>query len=397
MRIIATICILLLMAGAFFFGTSINKEKESPYDVTEVVSGSMEHEMEGANNGGASDFESKTGAGESGDMGYANIAAAFSNQEEATIELFERSAPSVVFITTTSLRQNSWSTDIYEIPQGSGTGFMWDEDGHIVTNFHVIEGGNRFTITLADQTSYEASVVGTEASKDLAVLRIIAPNINLKPLPVGRSSNLRVGQSVFAIGNPFGLDQSLTTGIISALGREIKAKNGRPIKDVIQTDAAINPGNSGGPLLDSSGRLIGVNTAIYSPSGASAGIGFSIPVDVVRWVVPDIIKFGEVRRPILGVELVPEQYYDGEGSMLRAVGEDTPAGLAGLRGVRRTNSGSVIAGDVIVQINEFKIDSNNDLILALEKFKVGDEINVQFKRDKELDSVSLNLASSIRK
>jgi len=390
MRIIAVIVILLFGVGAFFLGTQIDKDQIKEISTQEVVFGSMGND--GTDNREKADANM---AGE-GDAGFTDISNAFINQEEATIALFERSAPSVVFITTTSLRQDRWNMDIYELPQGSGTGFLWDEDGHIVTNFHVIEGGNRFTVTLSDQTSFEASVVGTEPNKDLAVLRIITPGKDLAALPVGRSSNLRVGQSVFAIGNPFGLDQSLTTGIISALGREIKAKNDRPIKDVIQTDAAINPGNSGGPLLDSSGRLIGVNTAIYSPSGASAGIGFSIPVDVVRWVVPDIIKFGEVRRPILGVELVPEQYFSGDGSMLSAVGEGTPASFAGLRGVQRSNSGSLIAGDVILQIDQFEIKTNNDLILALEKFKIGDVISIKYEREKSIKQVDLKLASSIR-
>jgi len=320
----------------------------------------------------------------------------YNSTEEAIIDLFNKSAPSVVSITTSALQKDRWSMDIFEIPRGSGTGFIWDKSGHIVTNFHVIDGGNRFTITLSDQSSYEASVVGTEPSKDLAVLKIIVPDKDHRPIPIGKSGDLKIGQSVYAIGNPFGLDQSLTTGIISALGREIKAKNGRPIKDVIQTDAAINPGNSGGPLLDSSGRLIGVNTAIYSPSGASAGIGFSIPVDVVNWVIPDIIEFGEVRRPIMGIELVPNQYFAGNGAMISAVGDNTPAHKAGLVGVSRDQTGRLVGGDVITQVNNHKVESNNDLILALEKFKVGDEISVQFLRNKESLEANLKLTSSIR-
>ena len=195
--------------------------------------------------------------------------------EVRTIELFEEAAPSVVFITTSSLRQDNWSMKVTEIPSGTGSGFIWDENGHIVTNYHVIENAlktrqGRISVSLSDQSSWEAKLVGIEPQKDLAVLKIEAPKLSMIPIPIGRSSNLRVGQSVYAIGNPFGLDQTLTTGIISALGREIESIGGRPIRDVIQTDAAINPGNSGGPLLDSSGRLVGVNTAIYSPSGAYA-------------------------------------------------------------------------------------------------------------------------------
>lgn len=224
--------------------------------------------------------------------------------EAATIDLFEKAVPSVCFITTLNVRQDYWSRNVEEIPSGTGSGFIWDKEGHIITNFHVIQGGDRATVTLSDRKTYDAEIVGVAPDKDLAVLKIKASEAVLKPLPVGTSHDLKVGQYAFAIGNPFGLDQTLTTGVISALGREIKSVNGRAIRDVIQTDAAINPGNSGGPLLDSSGRLIGVNTQIYSPSGASAGIGFSIPVDEVNWVVPDLIKYGEVRRPVLGVSLL---------------------------------------------------------------------------------------------
>ena len=204
-----------------------------------------------------------------------------STTEQATIKLFEEAAPSVVYITTTTVQQDYWSRNVYEIPAGTGSGFIWDDKGHIVTNFHVIQNAYKAKVTLSDQTTYDAEIVGKEPIKDLAVLRIV-PKGTLKPIPIGSSHDLKVGQSVFAIGNPFGFDQTLTTGIISALGREIESVARVPIRDVIQTDAAINPGNSGGPLLDISGRLIGVNTAIYSPSGAYAGIGFSIPVDAVN-------------------------------------------------------------------------------------------------------------------
>ena len=178
----------------------------------------------------------------------------------------------------------------------------------MVTNWHVLEGADRASVTLADGTTWDASLVGIAQDKDLAVLKIETPEEQLYPIPRGRSYDLLVGQAVYAIGNPFGLDQTLTTGIISALGREISSVSGVPIRDAIQTDAAINPGNSGGPLLDSSGNLIGVNTAIYSTSGSYAGIGFSIPVDIVKWVVPDLIQFGRIKRPTLGVEIAPNHY-----------------------------------------------------------------------------------------
>jgi len=342
MKLFNAVVGLLILGLGFYFGTQFKiKPRDDTQEQKEVLLGNIDGAEADENE------EEKQGIGLTQEnQGNNDIAAAFSNQEEATIALFKKSAPSVVFITTTSLKQDRWSMNIYEIPQGSGTGFIWDNQGHIVTNYHVIENGSRFTVTLADQTSFDASVVGVEPNKDLAVLRIIAPGKKLRPTPVGKSNDLRVGQSVFAIGNPFGLDQSLTTGIISALGREINAANNRPIKDVIQTDAAINPGNSGGPLLDSSGRVIGVNTAIYSPSGASAGIGFSIPIDVVKWVVPDIIEFGEVRRPILGIELVPQQYNDYPGSMILEVTPGSPAEFAGLNGVKRGNTGKFIPGDL---------------------------------------------------
>jgi len=388
MKSYTLIAAFLLVGLGFYFGNNSNSErKQEPNNENFTLEGSME-EKEYEDKANNNSFDNQ-------DIGYNDISAAFSNQEEATIALFERSAPSVVFITTSTFQQDRYSMDIYEIPRGSGTGFIWDDTGHIVTNYHVIQGSAKFTVTLADQTSFDASVVGVAANKDLAVLRIIAPGKSLRSSPVGKSNNLRVGQSVFAIGNPFGLDQSLTTGIISALGREIKSENGTPIKDVIQTDAAINPGNSGGPLLDSSGRVIGVNTAIYSPSGASAGIGFSIPIDEVKWVVPDIIRYGEVRRPILGIELVPQQYHSNTGSMIKEVNQGTPAQKAGLVGVKRSSTGKLIPGDVIVQINQYPIKSNNDLILALEKFSIGDEISVKFNRRNELKQVSLQLASSL--
>ncbi len=227
--------------------------------------------------------------------------------EQATIDLFGQASPSVVFITSLAMQQDVFSRNVTEIPQGMGTGFIWDDQGHVVTNFHVIQNADRAQATLADHTTWQAHLVGVAPEKDLAVLHIDTQAEQLRPVPVGTSDDLRVGQFVYAIGNPFGLDQTLTTGVISALGREIESVARIPIRDVIQTDAAINPGNSGGPLLNSSGRLIGVNTAIYSPSGTYVGIGFSIPVDVVSWVVPELIENGRLRRPSLGIEVAASQ------------------------------------------------------------------------------------------
>ncbi len=319
-----------------------------------------------------------------------------SEYELATIALFEFAAPSVVYITTIATTRY-WSRNVMQIPSGTGSGFLWSENGHIVTNYHVIMGTSRVQVTLADQSTYDAKIVGVAPTKDLAVLKIDAPQKVLKALSIGSSNNLLVGQNVYAIGNPFGLDQTLTTGVISALGREIESLQRVPIRDVIQTDAAINPGNSGGPLLDSSGRLIGVNTQIYSPSGASAGIGFSIPVDAVKWVVPELIKYGELRRPIIGVELVSQsnvRRYGMEGALIFNVTEGGPASKAGLRSTRRDRRGNIIFGDLITGLNSVEIKSNNDLILALEKYDAGDKVNVRVLRDEKELVIPVVLSAS---
>ena len=254
-------------------------------------------------------------------------------EEKTTIALFRQASPSVVHITTLAVRQDAFSLDVFQIPQGTGSGFVWDKQGHIVTNFHVIRDADAAQVTLADHSSWKARLVGAYPDKDLAVLMVDAPKDKLHPIAIGTSHDLQVGQRLFAIGNPFGLDQSLTTGIISALGREIESVNRLAIKDMIQTDAAINPGNSGGPLLDSSGRLIGVNTAIYSPSGASAGIGFAIPVDEVNRIVPQLIRHGKVVRPGLGVQVAPDHLADElgiNGVVIVGVQPGSPAAKAGL-------------------------------------------------------------------
>ena len=317
--------------------------------------------------------------------------------EKATIRLFENSAPSVAFITTSQLRQDYWTRNVMEIPQGSGSGFVWDKDGHVITNYHVIQGADKAQVTLADRTTWDATLVGAAPEKDLAVLKIEAPKATLRPIPVGSSENLLVGQSVLAIGNPFGLDQTLTTGIISALGREIKSVSGTPIRDVIQTDAAINPGNSGGPLLNSSGELIGVNTAIYSPSGASAGIGFSIPVDVVKWAVPDLIKYGKINRPSLGIEVANAQTTQRlglRGALITHVIEGSAAEQAGLQPTYRDRNGRIRLGDAIIGINGEKVASSNDLQLILEKYKIGDNVKVKVLREDNEQEVMVRLEGS---
>ncbi|WP_235295823.1 S1C family serine protease [Portibacter marinus] len=318
--------------------------------------------------------------------------------EVKTINLFEQAVPSVVYITTSTIKRDYWSRNEQEVPAGSGSGFVWDENGHIITNYHVVRSASSARVTFADQTSYQADLIGVAPEKDLAVLKIDYTGGKLEPLPLGISENLKVGQSVYAIGNPFGLDYTLTTGVISALGREINSQSGRPIRDVIQTDAAINPGNSGGPLLNSSGRLIGVNTAIYSPSGASAGIGFSIPVDVVKWAVPDLIQYGRIQRPVLGVELLTNQQVadrmDLNGALIINVTRGSGAARAGLRGTTRDGNGEIQLGDVIIGVENVDVGSNNDLILALEKYNVGDVVNVKIRRDNKVQDVEIKLGSS---
>ncbi len=318
-------------------------------------------------------------------------------EEKATISLFEAAAPSVTFITTSNVRRSFYSRNIQEIPRGTGSGFIWDEAGHIITNYHVIKGADRAQVTLADHSTWSASLVGVAPDKDLAVLKIEAPKDVLIPIQRGDSENLLVGQSVYAIGNPFGLDQTLTTGIISALGREIESVSGIPIRDAIQTDAAINPGNSGGPLLDSSRKLIGVNTAIYSPSGAYAGIGFSIPVEIVKWVVPDLIQYGKLMRPTMGVELASNQFtqrYRIDGALVVNILKGGAAEKAGLFPTQRDRYGSIILGDIIIGVDDEKIASRNDLILKLEEYKVGDTINLKILREEEEKTVSLTLERS---
>ncbi|XVF58081.1 hypothetical protein PTKIN_Ptkin07bG0033300 [Pterospermum kingtungense] len=304
--------------------------------------------------------------------------------ELATVRLFQDNTPSVVNITNLAVRQDAFTLDVLEVPQGSGSGFVWDKLGHIVTNYHVIRGASDLKVTLADQTAYDAKIVGFDQDKDVAVLRVDAPKDKLRPIPIGVSADLLVGQKVYAIGNPFGLDHTLTTGVISGLRREISsAATGRPIQDVIQTDAAINPGNSGGPLLDSSGNLIGINTAIYSPSGASSGVGFSIPVDTVGGIVDQLVKFGKVTRPILGIKFAPDQSVEQigvSGVLVLDAPANGPAGKAGLKPTKRDAYGRLVLGDIITSVNGKKVTNGSDLYRILDQCKVGDKVIVEVLR-----------------
>lgn len=313
--------------------------------------------------------------------------------EQSTIALFRNASPSVVYITSIALRRNFFSLNVYEIPQGTGSGFIWDRQGRIVTNYHVIGDANRIEVTLADRTTWKGVLVGAAPDRDIAVLQIAAPASKLSPIAIGDSDDLLVGQKVFAIGNPFGLDQTLTTGIVSALGREISSATGRTIHDVIQTDAAINPGNSGGPLLDSAGRIIGVNTAIYSPSGGSAGVGFAVPINEVNRVVPEIISKGRFIRPGLGVSLANKNLMrelDIEGVLIINVQPGSAAEKSGLRGTRQERNG-VVLGDIIRKVNGVEVQDYNELRDELERYKVGETVSLEVLREGSLVTVDVVL------
>ncbi|KAE8661289.1 Protease Do-like 1 [Hibiscus syriacus] len=275
------------------------------------------------------------------------------------------------------LWQDAFTLDVLEVPQGSGSGFVWDKDGHVVTNYHVIRGASDLKVTLADQTMYDAKIVGFDQDKDVAVLCVDAPKDKLRPIPVGVSADLLVGQKVYAIGNPFGLDHTLTTGVISGLRREISS-------------AAINPGNSGGPLLDSSGNLIGINTAIYSPSG----VGFSIPVDTVIGIVDQLVKFGKVTRPILGIKFAPDQSVEQlgvSGVLVLDAPANGPAGKAGLLPTKRDAYGRLVLGDIITSVNGMKVTNGSDLYRILDQCKVGDTVTVEVMRGDHKEKIPVVL------
>jgi len=312
------------------------------------------------------------------------------NDEQNNMEVFRHASPSVVYITSSRLVRRSFFTlNPEEIPQGSGSGFIWDEQGYVVTNFHVIQNASRLTVTLQDGTAHEARVVGVAPDQDLAVLHIDAPDAELHPITAGDSSQLEVGRKVIAIGNPFGLDATMTVGVVSALGREINSITRRRIRDVIQTDAAINPGNSGGPLLNSLGQLVGVNTAIYSPTGASTGIGFAIPVNTVKSIVPELIEHGRVQTPALGVALLPPRqatYYRErlgiEGVIILDVIDGLAPERAGMRGLSETSSGLAL-GDIITHVDGVRVRDEDDLVTVLEGKSAGDVVEVITRRDNQ--------------
>lgn len=320
--------------------------------------------------------------------------------EKSTIEIFRKASPSVVYITTITRRRDRLSLNVLEIPEGTGTGFLYDDAGHVVTNYHVIRGGQAARVTLADNSTWDARLVGYEPNKDLAVLRIDATPDRLRKIDIGESADLQVGQKVFAIGSPFGLDQTLTTGVISGLGREITSIGGRPIEGVIQTDAAINPGNSGGPLLDSAGRLIGVNTMIMSRSGSSSGVGFAVPVDIVNQVVPELIQHGRIQRAYLGVSIFQDSLAKRlgvqSGALIQDVVEGSGADLAGLKTTYVDENGGIVLGDVIVEISGRTIRSHADVAKSLDNRKPGEHVAVVVQRNGKRISIDVELQAAPR-
>jgi S1-C subfamily serine protease len=320
--------------------------------------------------------------------------------EKTNIAIYEQATPSLVQVTNLAVRNEVFGLDVQEVPQGVGSGFVWDDLGHIVTNFHVIKEAQAARVTLSDKakTQLQAQRVWAYPDKDIAVLWVDVPKGKLKPVALGTSHNLKVGQLVFALGDPFGLNGSMSNGIVSALGREIRSVTGTSIPGVIQTTAILNPGNSGGPLLDSSGRLIGMNTAILSPTGAFAGIGFAIPVDEINRIVPQLIKHGKVVRPYIGVRVVEDQVAQelgvDEGALILKVEPDSPAAKAGLHGTTRAANSRIHLGDVIVAIDGKAIKNSKDLYHVLGEHHAGDTVKLTIERNGARQDVQLTLGES---
>lgn len=320
--------------------------------------------------------------------------------EQTTIDIFKRASPSVVYITTLSRYVNPWTRNIREVPKGTGSGFVWDERGNIVTNWHVLSEASSAQVRLNDSRVYIAVLVGASPEHDLAVLRIDVPFNRPQPVPIGSSSDLQVGQKVLAIGNPFGLDYTLTTGVISALNRAIDTEGGRAIDHLIQTDAAINPGNSGGPLIDSAGRLIGINTAIYSPSGAYSGIGFAVPIDTVNRIVPKLIARGQYTRPTLGIQIDDDvgqlitKEKNVEGVLILRVVPGSAAEQAGIKATQITQSGVIILGDIIQSIDNHEVTKSQDILDILETHEVGDTVTLKIYRNGKIFNLTIMLEAS---
>ena len=316
--------------------------------------------------------------------------------EQMNIDIYEHVSPCVVQVTSLAQRGSGlFGLDVQQVPEGVGSGFIWDTQGHIVTNYHVVKGGDAAQVILADHSTYEAQQIWAYPDRDIAVLWINAPASKLRPIEVGSSHDLKVGQLTYALGDPFGLDQTMTSGIVSALGRQIQSVTGRTISGVIQTSAPINPGNSGGPLLDSAGRLIGMNTAIASPSGGFVGIGFAIPVDEVNQIATQLIRNGKVVRPGLGVQVADDQLARrlgvDRGALIVKVVPDSAAADADLRPTRRDQSGQIHLGDVILALDGKPINNVQDLYSALEHHQVGDKVTLTIERNGKREDVPITL------
>lgn len=316
--------------------------------------------------------------------------------EKNTISIFQESVNSVVNVSNVQIAKSFWDYGEVEVPAGAGSGFIWDDQGHIVTNFHVVQGGDSFLISFhKDPKQYKAKLIGAEPRQDIAVLKLIEGPNKLFPLSKGSSSNLMVGQKALAIGNPYGLDHTLTAGIISALDRKIDGIGGVKIHGMIQTDASINPGNSGGPLINSSGDLIGMNTVIISKSGSSSGVGFAVPVNIINRIVPQIIKYKKVTRPGLGIGIAPDniKYRFGlqEGIVISYIDPKGPAAKAGLKGMSQDKYGRIYLGDTIVSINGNKINNYDDIYHLLDNFKGGDLVDVGYLRNDKILKVKIKL------
>lgn len=313
-----------------------------------------------------------------------SIPAYLQADEVNTIQVFQRLSPNVVNISNLRLERYLFSLDMTEVPAGTGTGFVWDKAGHIVTNYHVVQDASKIQVSFKNGQSLQARVVGLEPRKDIAVLKVDIPaGYKVEPLEVANSTELLVGQKAIAIGSPFGLDQTLTRGVVSALGRQIQGIGGVTIRDMIQTDASINPGNSGGPLVDSRGYLIGMNTMIFSKSGSSAGIGFAVPANTIKRIVTQLIKTGHTLQPGLGITFMNDSVAARLGLLgviILEVQEGGPAADAGLRGTSRLRTGEIELGDRIVAIDGKKVGNYDDLYNALDDHKIGDVVTITFVR-----------------
>jgi S1-C subfamily serine protease len=320
------------------------------------------------------------------------------SDEQNNIEVYKTIAPGVVYIQSTTTVRDFFGL-FSEPVEGAGSGSIIDDQGDILTNYHVIANAEKLTVSFGGGKNYPAKVVGRDPDTDLAVIRLLeSPKEQMTVVPLGDSDKLIVGQKVLAIGNPFGLDRTLTTGVISGLQRPIRAQNGRQIEGAIQTDASINPGNSGGPLLDSHGRMIGINSQIESPSGASAGVGFAIPVNIAKRIVPQLVRNGYVQRPKLGINPRDVEALSGQvrlpvsyGVLIMAVQPGGAAANAGLRGVVQTENGDIELGDIIIAIDGQKISNNDELFKILDKHQVGETVSVEIMRNGRRMTVPVKL------